>query len=82
MTAVTYFRVAGNPNALADEHVHRVCIHCEDEVFFLMTKDQFRRWQIDKEYVQDVFEHVCPEVREWMISGTHPHCWNEVFGED
>lgn len=82
MSVVSFVRVAGDPNSQAPAQIHRVCIHCEGEVIFLMTQNQYDDWQVKNNYVQDVFPHLDVETREWMISGTHPHCWKEVFGED
>ena len=79
MSIVTFFRVAGDVNANASANVERRCIHCGNEVIFLMTKEQYNKWIVENNYVQDVFPHVDKEVREWMISGTHPQCWNEMF---
>jgi hypothetical protein len=82
MTNVIYYRVAGDETVRAPANVHRVCVHCEDETFFLMTTEQYNRWQIRGLYIQDVFPHLDAETREWMISGTHPACWNEVFSDE
>jgi hypothetical protein len=45
MTNVIYYRVAGDENVHCPDSVHRVCIHCEGETFFLMTKEQYNKWQ-------------------------------------
>jgi hypothetical protein len=82
MTNVIYYRVAGDENVHCPDNVHRVCIHCEGETFFLMTKEQYDKWQVRRLYIQDVFPQLDKDVREWMISGTHPACWKEVFGEE
>jgi len=81
MTNVIYYRVAGDETVYAPDSVHRQCIHCEDETFFLMTKEQYNKWQVRGLYIQIVFPHLDKDIREWMISGTHPACWNQVFGE-
>ena len=80
MTEVTYFRVAGDPNVEAPAHVHKTCLHCNNEVYFLMTQDQYDRWKVKRDFVQHVFPHLDLEIREWMISGTHPECWQQLFG--
>ena len=80
MTEVIYYRVTGDPEAQAPNNVHKICIHCDNETFFLMTKQQYDRWQINGEYIQIVFPHLDANVREWMISGTHPACWEDIFG--
>ena len=82
MTLVTYYRVAGDPNVTAPANVHKICPVCQDEVFFLMTQDQYDRWVTQREYCQTVFPDLDKEIREWMISGTHPDCWNSLFGDE
>ena len=47
-----------------------------------MTQDQYDRWAKNLEYAQDVFPDTAPDIREWMISGTHPKCWDEMFPEE
>jgi len=79
MTNVTYYKLTKD---LAPCFVQKICIHCDDEVFFLMTQDQYDQWVIDKKYIQDVFPHVDKDIREWMISGTHPKCWAKMFPEE
>ena len=32
------------------------------------------------QYAQDAFPFLSPEDREQIISGTHPKCWQEMFG--
>jgi hypothetical protein len=82
MTNVIYFRVAGSPGVTAPASVHTVCIHCNDETYFLMTQDQYDRWKVKGEFAQNVFPHIDMDVREWMISGTHPDCWKDLFGDE
>jgi len=82
MTQVTYFRVAGQTGVSAPANVHKVCAVCDDEVFFLMTQDQYDRWVTNREYCQDVFPHLDKDIREWMISGTHPECWESLFEDE
>jgi len=82
MTNVIYYRVAGDENTYCPNNVHTVCIHCEGETIFLMTKEQFNKWKVRGLYVQNVFPQLDKETREWMISGTHPACWKQVFGEE
>ena len=79
MTNVTYYKLT---KEVAPCFVQKICIHCNDEVFFLMTQDQYDRWAKNLEYAQDVFPDTAPDIREWMISGTHPKCWDEMFPEE
>lgn len=82
MLAPTYIRVAADSNCTAPASVSKLCIHCEEETIFLMSTEEYTKWQIQNLFVQNVFPHLDAETREWMISGTHPHCWEEVFGKN
>jgi hypothetical protein len=33
-------------------------------------------------YAQDAFPDLLAPIREQIISGTHPECWNEIFKDD
>ena len=81
MSNVIYYRVAGDSGIQANSFVQKKCIMCGDEVFFLMTKYQYDQWIVNKKYIQDVFPHVSKDIREWMISGTHPNCWDKLYQE-
>jgi len=39
------------------------------------------RWRAG-EYVQDVFPDMHADDRELLVSGTHPACWDSLFGEE
>lgn len=82
MSVPTYIRVAADSVLNAPASVSRFCIHCEEETIFLMSTEEYNKWQVRSLFVQDVFPHLDTDMREWMISGTHPHCWKEVFGEE
>jgi hypothetical protein len=56
------------------------CMHCGKDTFIKITEEQYNRWINNREYVQDIFPQLDKEQREQMISGTHPKCWNEMFG--
>lgn len=60
-------------------YFHKVCVHCHEDVFIGVSKEQYDRWYIKREYVQDVFPHIDYQLRELLISGTHPECWKEMF---
>ena len=47
-----------------------------------MTKEQYNKWKVRGLYIQDVFPNLDKDIREWMISGTHPACWKQVFGDE
>jgi len=39
------------------------------------------RWR-EGENIQKVFPDMSAGDREVLISGTHPACWNKLFGEE
>lgn len=57
----------------------KTCMYCSETTEFIITKDEYERWIIDNEYIQDVFSYLDKEEREMLISGTHPKCWKEMF---
>jgi len=53
-----------------------------------VTNEQIDRWQ-NGELIQNVFPHLSPSEREFLISGVTPEEWNvvnedmeEVYGDD
>ena len=53
-----------------------------------VTNEQIERWQ-NGELIQNVFPHLSPSEREFLISGVTPEEWNvvnedmeEVYGDD
>lgn len=57
------------------------CTHCKEITLFALTKDEYERLFIKNEFIHVVFPHLTAEEREVMISGTHPKCWDEMFGD-
>lgn len=44
-----------------------------------MLRDHYQRWQAG-ELLQVVVPEMPAEQREFLISGTHPECWDRLFG--
>ena len=40
------------------------------------------RWHIGEILIQQAFPDLEPALREQMISGVHPDCWTELFGNE
>ena len=36
----------------------------------------------DRPLIQDIFPDMPIDQREFLITGTHPECWDSIFGED
>jgi hypothetical protein len=69
-----------NNNSNTCVHINK-CVHCKESNQFRLNFDHYQQWRSGV-YVQDIFTHLSIDERELLISGTHPECWNEVFGED
>lgn len=57
----------------------RRCFVCGDEGFLELPKDGIAKYESGM-FVQDAFPDLPKELREQIISGTHPDCWNDLFG--
>lgn len=55
------------------------CQHCGDTGVMAVSKDGLALRQAGA-YVQDAFPELSAPEREQLISGTHPECWDEMFG--
>jgi len=57
------------------------CFHCKQtgqvEIF---TQEMF--WLNQGYKIQDAVKSLDKNYREQMITGTHPRCWIEMFGEE
>ena len=57
------------------------CPVCNRSATLVVDADAVTRWK-DGAFVQDAFPFMSPADREVLISGTHPACWTEMFGEE
>ena len=46
-----------------------------------VTSEQVQRWQ-EGELVQNVFPHLNPDEREFLMTGITPEEWATTFGEE
>ena len=60
----------------------------KNEMLLPVTNEQIERWQ-NGELIQNVFPHLSPSEREFLISGVTPEEWDvvnedmeEVYGDD
>jgi len=44
-------------------------------------EDDYARY-LNGANAQDAFPDLLAPIREQIISGTHPECWNEIFKDD
>jgi hypothetical protein len=46
----------------------------------MLHVESLNKWK-DGALIQDAFPEVDKETRELIISGTHPACWQKMFGD-
>lgn len=59
-------------------YVTRPCVVCGKKSIIQITEEEAEK--LKTSFVQDVFPHFDEGTRELFISGTHPECWDELFG--
>lgn len=42
--------------------------------------EEYQRWR-DGQWIQEAMKSASVDVREQLISGTHPECWKKIFAE-
>jgi hypothetical protein len=57
------------------------CNHCKVIHDQYITMTEWKLWQEDGNYIQDVFPHLDAPQREMLLTGTHPECWKLMFPE-
>lgn len=58
----------------------RTCFHCGDMGEVTVPLGGLLAYERGA-YAQDAFPNLGIELREQIISGTHPECWIKLFGE-
>lgn len=56
------------------------CMVCHKPSEVTLTDSELRAYKRGA-FIQDIFPSWTPAQRELLISGTHPECWNEIFGD-
>jgi hypothetical protein len=62
-------------------HILSMCIGCDHQYFIRVPVEDFNKY-LRGEYVQNAFPYLSPDDREMIISGTHPKCFEELFGTE
>lgn len=57
------------------------CIGCGQTSQLQLLRSEVQAYQKGA-FVQDAFPNLSAGQRELLISGTHPECWDRMFGED
>tara|TARA_B100000214_G_C23832950_1_gene565089 strand:+ start:347 stop:601 length:255 start_codon:yes stop_codon:yes gene_type:complete len=62
------------------------CIHCGDTGYVRVKKKDEATWKYTSRYlrplVQDLFPYIHKDWREQIMTGTHPRCFIEMFGDE
>lgn len=54
------------------------CFHCGEKGILALPDEGIAKYESGA-FVQDAFPDLPRELREQIISGTHPKCWEEMF---
>ena len=57
------------------------CIHCGQTGTVAVKFDQLLKYA-EGALIQDAFPDMPIELREQIISGTHPECWDKMFPKE
>lgn len=58
---------------------HSIFSRRDNTMVLPITAEQFRRWRIDGEMIQDVMPELTPDQREFLMTGATPEEWAEEF---
>ena len=56
----------------------RRCLHCGEHGYLELPTEGIAKYE-GGAFVQDAFPDLDKALREQIISGTHPKCWDEMF---
>lgn len=56
------------------------CPVCGIRALLEVDEDRFTKWLVLRYDVQVAFPEFDADQRELMITGTHAHCWQTMFG--
>ena len=59
-------------------NVKTICPLCETEHLITVDKEQYERYQ-KGELIQNCFPEMKPEIREMLITGICPECWDKYI---
>lgn len=55
------------------------CSVCGKVIDISMTFEQYQKWKYKKDLVQNIFPELSKGLREVLISGICPECWEKMF---
>jgi hypothetical protein len=62
-------------------YVTKECPGCGNQGSLTIWQDDMERY-LNGAMVQDAFPDLLPPMREQIVSGIHPKCWNEIFRDN
>ena len=61
-------------------YVNVKCPQCGKISTLEMTNEQYEQYISGDSYIQNIFPNWSPAIREMLITGICPDCWNKMFG--
>ena len=58
------------------------CVCCKTPYTILVPTAGYKKWADGRARIQDAMPGLSEDERELLISGTCPHCWDNLFKED
>ena len=55
------------------------CPSCGKITKIEMTNDQYYKYKNNNDLIQNIFPNLTPQIREMLITGICPDCWNKIF---
>lgn len=63
-----------------DHMIFTTCPMCDEMSGIPVTEEQFNEYySSNRRHIQDIFPELNPEIREMLISGCCPDCWNKYM---
>jgi hypothetical protein len=62
-------------------YVTKLCPNCGSQGSLTIWEDDMNRY-LNGANAQDAFPDLLPPMREQIMSGIHPQCWNKIFKDD
>ncbi len=61
---------------------NKSCPFCHRINTVRVDKYKWRRWMLDRELIQNVWPEMSADMREVMISGSCPACYDKAFKDE
>lgn len=59
-------------------NIKTTCPLCKKETVITVNEDDYKKYQ-NGELIQKCFPDMAPEIREMLITGICPKCWDKLF---